>query len=228
MQQVTDLHELAAQLQAAQRDVDSARSVVAHDKQERAGSLAARLVDALTTTQPEAVLNAAQARLAEVTQKGRAAAREWIVETACQRLAEQAADAGQHRDQGQRLECVQARAGQVRRWLELAQEADSRLSDARRACESASTTELLDAVSKSKAISVLSCMSTSSAADLIMRAGQAVRALAEALPKHAEQASMDLPGDLCDLVVDLVFNPGFDVLSWFNVMRLGDAARQCK
>lgn len=228
MQHATDIHELAAQVQAAQRHADTARRVVEADKQGRAGSLMARLVDALTTTQPEAVLNDAEARLAAATDKGKKAAHAWIIATAGQRLADQPTDAGRHREQTQRLERVLSRARQVQQWLELAQAADSQLSVAHRACESASTTELLDLVSKNKAISALSYMDTSSASDAVKRAGRAVKELAEALPKRAEQAEIEQPDDLLDLVVDLAFDPGFDVLSWLNMGRLDDAAHQCR
>lgn len=227
MQKATDLHELAAQVQAAQRRVETARNILARDKQARASSLMARLVDALTTTQSETVLNDAEARLAAAMKKGRTAACVWIIDTARQRLAEKPAEAGRYQEQARKLERVQRRAGQMRRWLELAREADRRLSAARSACESASTTELLDFVSTNKVISALSYMDTSSAADAIRNAGRAVQALAEALPKRAGQAEIDQPDDLLDLLVDLAFDPGFDVLSLFNMGRLDDAARQC-
>jgi len=228
VKQAADLYALAGAVLTAQRHVESARNVVAKDKQERAGSLVARLVDVFATTPPEAVLNDAEARLVAVLEKGRAAARTWIVETASQGLAEQPADAERHQGQGQRLERAQARARQVRRWLELAQLADNRLCAARSACESASMTELMDVVSTSTVISALSCMDTSSAAEAIKSAGVAVQALADALPKRVEQASIDRPDDVLDFVADLVFDPGFDVFSLFNMQRLDDAAEQCK
>ena len=227
MQEAVDLHELAAKVRAAQRHVETARTAVATDKQERAGSLRARLVDALTTTQPEAALADAEAGLAAATKKGKEAARAWIIGTARQSLAQKNAESAQHQEQAQKLERVKSRAAQVRRWLKLAREADSHLSAARSACSSASTTELLDFVSTNKAVSALSYMDTSSAADAVKSAGRAVQALAEALPKRAEHAEICEPDDLLDLVVDLAFDPGFDVLSLFNMSRLDDAARQC-
>lgn len=228
MQLATDLSKHATEVRTAQRHVDAARSLVANDKQARASSLAARLADAFFTTQPEAVLNDAEARLATATENGRAAAHAWIVDTARQGLADQPADAERHREQGQRLERVQGRAQRTQRWLKLAQVASSRLSAAQDACESASTSELLDMVTTSKAISTLSWIDTSDAADAIKSAGQAVKALTDALPKRADQSALDLPDDFLDFVVDLVFDPGFDVLSWFNMQRLDDAATQCK
>lgn len=228
MQTTPTIQDLATQVQASQRRVATARSAVEADKALRAGSWRARLVDMLTTTPAEAELNDAEAQLKEHFKVGTHAAQEWIIAIARQRLSEQPKEAELHRMQKRRVEHVTRRAGQVKEWLELTSTAASQLNAARSACESASTTELLDAFSKSKAISALSYMDTSSASDAVKRARVAVKALADALPKRTENGDIDQPDDLLDLVMDLAFDPGVDLLSWFNMGRLDDAARQCR
>ena len=55
------LADLAANVQSAADSVQRARAALATDKQQRTGSLVARLVDALTSTAPEKVLIEAEA-----------------------------------------------------------------------------------------------------------------------------------------------------------------------
>lgn len=224
---ISTLQELADKVQAAQRQVDAARTAVEDDKCIRSGSVLARIADFFIRTRPEQSLDDCEARLASLTYQGKNAARAWIIATAGQRLAEQSADAIRHRDQTQRLDHALNRAGQVNGWLALAEAAHGQLWAAHRACKSASTSELLDAMSSNKGIAALSYLDTSSAANAVTRARLAVEALVSALPKQAEPVEIQQPGDMLDLAVDLVFDPGFDVLSYFNMFRLDDSANKC-
>lgn len=225
---IAALHELANEVQEAQRQIDAARRSVEEDKRRRSASLLARIADFFTTTQPESVLDYWKAQHAASKEKGRNAAREWIIAAAGQRLAEQPSDVVRHQDQRRRIDHAVDRATRVNRWLGLAETANRDLWAAHRACKSASTTELLDMMTSSKAVAALSSVDTWSAADAVKRARQALANLVRSLPKQAEPADVPQPEDMMDLVVDLVFDPGFDVLSWFNMGQLDDSARKCE
>lgn len=221
------LDDLAAKVQSAADSVQRARAALATDKQQRTGSLVARLVDALTSTAPEKVLIEAEASLGVARERGWAAARAWIVATATRRLFAQPAEAQRHREQTLRLARVRRRAEHAQRWQRLAREAEDSLSSARDACSSASDAETLDLFTKSKAVSVLSSLGTADASAAINRARRAVHALADALPKRTEQPDIERPDDLLDLVVDLTTDLPFDLTSLFTIDALDTAEIQC-
>lgn len=221
------LDDLAAKVQSAADSVQRARAALATDKQQRTGSLVARLVDALTSTAPEKVLIEAEASLGVARERGWAAARAWIVATATRRLFAQPAEAQRHREQTLRLARVRRRAEHAQRWQRLAREAEDSLSSARDACSSASDAETLDLFTKSKAVSVLSSLDTADASAAINRARRAVQALAQALPKRTEQPDIERPDDLLDLVVDLTTDLPFDLTSLFAIDALDTAEIQC-
>ena len=110
----------------------------------------------------------------------------------------------------------------------MAQDAHSQLIGAADDCSSASTTEMIDLFSSNKAVSVISSISTSSAADSVRRATRALQALSEALPKRATSESIAEPDDFLDLLVDLAIAPPLDIFSWINMGKLDDAADQCR
>ncbi|HCF9833296.1 TPA: hypothetical protein NI803_004587 [Pseudomonas aeruginosa] len=227
MQVTTELQEWADKIAAASRDLDAARQALAEDKQQRE-TLRAKLVDWLTTTQAEQAVEDETERLAAVTAKARKLAEQWIAAQARARLEASAGDAARHSAQLQRIESARNRHNRVRPLLRLAEEARDRLDTARSACESASTAEVFDLVSSNKGIAIWSSLQTSSASSAVREAGQAVKALADALPKHAEAAALDAPDDFLDLIVDMTIAPDFDVLSLFNMGRLNDAAGKCR
>ena len=223
-----DIHEQHARVLEAQHAAVGARQALLADKQARSDSLLARFMDAVTTTPSEAALNAAEARLESVTKQARKAAHALIVAHAGELLANQPEEYERHRKQKQILDGLQKRSRQISHLFDLARTAADMLSAAATECDAASTAELLDLVSKNKAVSALSYLGASNASDAIDSASQAIKALTEALPDRSVQVDIEQPNDALDLVVDLAFDPGIDLLSLVTLGRLEDAAQQCR
>ncbi len=99
------------------------------------------------------------------------------------------------------------------RRLKLAENARELLKTAKDECNSASTTEFLDMVTTSKAISILSAIDTSSASSSLKRAMGALKRLADEMPARQSPIDSNLPDDTLDLFVDLTINPVIDILS---------------
>jgi len=225
-----DTSELAtwsAKLEEAHAALQGAKNALANDKLHRSNSLTARLKDWLTTTPAEAAAIAAEERLSATTGLAKSAARQWVMRTARMMLKANEREAARHEDQAQQECRARLRDVQVSRWLRLAREARNQLSAAQDACESASGTELLDAVTTNKAISLLSSASTSDAAEAVRAANRAVHALVTDLPKRVDPERHEEPDDTLDLVVDFVLDFDLDVLSWLNASQLDDLAQQC-
>lgn len=216
---VDDLNE------AIRAEADALRKLDA-DKLRRKGSFWAKLRDWLGTTPAEAEVMQVQTLLAEVKERGRAAACRWMLSEA-RALLDAAGEGDSYAVQKRRLECAQARAERVRRWRDLACTAKWRVSEAQEACSSASSMEMFDLLSKSKMISAVSSFSTSAAADALREADRALKSLSEALPKQQREDALGEVDDAIDLIVDLAIAPGLDVLSWFNMGKLNDAAEKC-
>lgn len=219
-------NEAAAVLEA-RRQLESARNAVDKDKQQRTGSLVAKIVDALSTTRAEGDLIRAEEIYEGALNRGKQAAYQWVIATASQSLAAHPEDAIKHSEQKRVLESLQARFEKVHHLLGLAQDADRQLASAQSYCSSASTMELLDIASTNAAFTVLSHMETSDAADRVECANKAVRRLAEALPKRVQHSVIDQPDDLLDFIFDMTVSPSFDVFSLFNLSDLEDAESQC-
>ncbi|HHM8582849.1 TPA: hypothetical protein ACRL2B_004473 [Pseudomonas aeruginosa] len=228
MHSTTAIQEWADKIAAASRELDTAQQALQRDKQQREASLRAKFVDWLTTTPAEQAVEDARVQLAQVQGEARKFAEQWIVSEARAQLLATPADAQRHSTQMRRVESARSRQDRVRPLLRLAETARNKLNEACSACDSASTMEMFDLVSSNKGVALLSTVSTSSAGDAVRSAGNAVKALADAMPKRSEAVALDAPDDLLDLVVDLTLAPAFDVLSWFNMGRLSDAASQCR
>ncbi|MNR71279.1 hypothetical protein D3C71_18940 [compost metagenome] len=126
----------------------------------------------------------------------------------------------------ERLERVNTAGAQARQLAQLARDAHAAVLAARDACASASTMEFVDLCSTNKAISALSFMETSDAADAVRRANEAMQRLQAAVPS-AHAAQVDVPDDTFDLVVDFAVDFGFDFLSFFNMGKLDAATEEC-
>jgi len=223
-----ELHYWAAKINAAGIDLIHAQQATLDDKALRQYSVWARLYDWLFPTQAEKQEATASDLLALTKWQAQQAAFAWIKSSAERNLSLHRADCQRHADQLVRVGRSRKRLEDVKNWYSLSEVAIDKLSRAAADCESASTTELLDLVSTSKAISALSSLEASSAANSVRMANAAVRALAEALPKRTAAYDVAVPDDMLDLVADLVFAPSFDVLSWLNMDKLDDAARECR
>ncbi|MDO5640724.1 MAG: hypothetical protein Q4G28_12745 [Neisseria sp.] len=100
----------------------------------------------------------------------------------------------------------------------------AKVRSARTACQTASSVEMFDLFTKSKAVSVWSSLESSSAANKIRMAEMAVQKLANS----AEMLFADKPNDWLDLVLDLNFSPTWDILSFFNMRRLDRVTEVCR
>lgn len=219
--------ELVEQLELAERRVASAQLAVAEDKAARSGSLVARLVDAISTTAPEAALSVAERQLECTTKQLRIEARAWIRENARQKLDSNPKDNARHVQLSQEVEGIEIRLARIWGWLNLANDADSKLSTAASMCSSASSMEVFDLCSNNNAISLISAGNTGDANRALQSARAAVKRLARALPNHTDELDVELPNDTLDLVVDLAISPVLDVLSWFNIGTLNNARDDC-
>lgn len=222
-----DLYALADRIVEARRTLESAQGTLAKDKGARKESLLGRLKDALTETPAEQAAAAAEDAVAAAEREGYAAARAWVAEEAHRLIAGVPADAERWQQQMKRLKDLSGRETRIDRWVTLAVRARDALASARSACESAAGMEVLDAVSSNKGLAVLSTMSTSEAKGKLRAASEAVKALADALPRTARDAPIDGVDDTLDLVLDLALAPALDFLSFYNASRLGDAGRRC-
>lgn len=226
-QSIDELHEWSSRVSAATTDLDVARQALAADKKQRKASITARVGDWFTTTPAEAAERDAAGRLATLKDEAENAVQRWIGETARELLESSEVEDAKHKIHLQKVAAIRTRRDQVQRWFDLAEAAHACLARAKRSCESASTSELLDAVSSNKAFSLMSSIDTSNARDSVRAADGAVQALADALPKRAGAAPIDTPDDLLDFMLDIAFDTGFDMLSWFNMDKLDEAARRC-
>lgn len=99
--------------------------------------------------------------------------------------------------------------------------------------DSAQFTETIDLFSKNKGLSVLSSINTSSANDDIRRVKQKLVTLKENLESLKEEQlhfsqSLKEVNDFPDLVIDLVFDFGFDFTSIMSLFNLSDAEDSLK
>lgn len=223
-----ELHAWSEKLHAASLALSEAQHEVRVDKDARTPSLWARIVDYLFQTKAEKSEEQAATELANVQAQAQAFAGRWIVATAKASLAKDEPVYTRYLAQRDQVGTAIKRHIQIDKWRGLAQDAHSHLIGAADDCSSASTTEMIDLFSSNKAVSVISSISTSSAADSVRRATRALQALSEALPKRATSESIAEPDDFLDLLVDLAIAPPLDIFSWINMGKLDDAADQCR
>lgn len=228
MQNSHEIQTWVDQIAIATSDLSRAQQALRDDKHRRQSSLRARFVDFLTDTQAEKDVQDKTERLAAISAKASKNARQWIINAAIAGLQSSKEDMCRHAEQLQRIDNAKNRHNRASRLLDLAQTAHNKLEEARDDCESASTTEMLDLVSKNKALSLLSAFETSDAAETVKEATAALKALSQALPKRANATEFDIPDDFLDLVLDLSIDPAFDILSFFNMQSLDKAASQCR
>ncbi len=228
MTSIATFSGMAQTLTEARAKRDAAAQAVQDDKTKRAGSLIARLIDACVRTKPESALRKAEADLADLSLHIEKATETMVSILTKARISEDPEAQMIHKAHSDRRDALAVRRDEVGTWLGLANTAHHRLSEAKEACESASTMEMFDLVSSNKGIAFLSSMETSEAADTVKDAERAVRALSEALPKRAKGEDLGAPDDFTDLIFDMAFAPAIDIFSWFNMQKLDEAADRCE
>lgn len=223
-----ELHAWSEKLRTASDSLSNAQQNVRTDKEARKRSVWARIADLLLQSKAEKTEEKAAAELAHVQAQAMTFAGQWVVSTAKAALVGCEGDYARYITQRERVSTATKRHNQIDKWRGLAQDAHNQLLRAADDCSSASTTEMIDLFSSNKAVSVISSISTSSAADSVRRATRALQALSEALPERASSESLAEPDDFLDLLVDLAIAPPLDIFSWINMGKLDDAADQCR
>nr|WP_192963296.1 hypothetical protein [Pseudomonas fluorescens]CEK42094.1 hypothetical protein PQBR57_0141 [Pseudomonas fluorescens SBW25] len=223
-----DLLAAVSKVRKATEALEAARRAVEDDKIGRRTSRWARLMDWLFDTTVEVRLGEAGNAFDLAHQSAIAVAQRWIVTAAKVELADNPVDHQRHSEQMTRVFSAFKRSKQTGEWLALAEDAYDKLQTAASDCSSASSTELLDLVTHSKGISILSAISNDSAASSIRRANIAVTVLEASLTRRTTASDIELPSDMLDLIVDLTFEPAFDILSWLSMGKLHEAERECQ
>ena len=218
-------HDIAILRHSA--ELQRARANLESDKAARRGSLLASLVDALSRTVPEEAHAVAQARLQSATAAAKPAVVSWVVARAQQSLRQASHDSEIYDSHERRRASTLEQLTEVRRLSELARTAYSRLSDAQSACSSASSTEVLDAFTDSKMVSMMSSAATSSASSAIKAAQSAVQALEEGIQKANLRSPIDQPSDMLDTILDFALPGAIDFTSFLNASRLDRCEEQC-
>ncbi|EIC1587273.1 hypothetical protein K9692_004724 [Escherichia coli] len=226
MQNKSELYSWADRVNAANDTLNAAQRTLQNDKIIRQSSLKDRFVDWVSTTPAEHAVEEAEAILSRLKSQGREVARKWVISSAMADLA-LAPEFSLYEQLTQRKINLQKRVDKAQQLLSIAENADGKLRVAEAACHSAKDSEFLDLISKSKPMSLISHMDTEKAKKAIDEASRAVRTLANTLPKRAQSVQIEGPDDFLDLVIDFTFDFGFDFMSWFNMDKLEDAARQC-
>lgn len=223
-----DLQHWVALIAEAQADLQAAQVRRRDAERRRANSLPGRLFGWLPATRKPRPLGPEVARLQDVRENAARAAEKWVVATAGLALARSLMDVERHADQALRRDNALMRLQQVRRFMNLVDEAHRKLVDADRACSNAATTEGFDMMTTSHAVSLMSSAETSRAGHAIQEAKRALQRLSEAVPIKTGFMALIQPDDFFDLVVDFAVSPAFDFLSFSNMTQLQRASEECR
>jgi len=223
-----DLQNWVALIAEAEADLRAAQVRRQDAERRRANSLPGRLFGWLTATRKPRPLGPEVARLQDVRENAGRAAEKWVVATAGLALARSLMDVERHADQALRRDNALMRLQQVRRFMNLVEDAHRKLVDAERTCSNAATTEGFDLMTTSRAVSLMSSAETSRAGQAIQEAKRSLQALSEAVPSKTGFMALIQPDDFFDLVVDFTVSPAFDFLSFSNMAQLQKAAEQCR
>lgn len=223
-----DLQHWVALIAEAQADLQAAQVRRRDAERRRANSLPGRLFGWLPATRKPRPLGPEVARLQDVRENAARAAEKWVVATAGLALARSLMDVERHADQALRRDNALMRLQQVRRFMNLVDEAHRKLVDADRACSNAATTEGFDMMTTSHAVSLMSSAETSRAGHAIQEAKRALQRLSEAVPTKTGFMALIQPDDFFDLVVDFAVSPAFDFLSFSNMTQLQRASEECR
>ena len=221
--------ELADRHASSERALADAERALRNDKLSRRGSLFGRLVDLVTdTAAEEAAANACAA--VESTRAEIARAVDVLLgEAASLLMSGNAAVAADRASLAEAARNASDRHKETCAVLRLGRTAHTRLDEAASACSSASSMEIMDAVSSNKGISLMSTVSTSTAREKLRAAKEALEALrAEGSRKPVPSGTGSIPDDTTDLIIDFLFDLPFDVVSILNIGKLDHAAGECR
>ena len=228
MDRIPDLSPLAERLASMDLAHEMARQAVERDKANRSRkSIGAMLMDLLAVTPAEETLCSCVEQL-EITEKIAAADVPAWVRQRMDTLIDADEEARPQRDHERaRLCSLGLRLKRVEKWVGLAAKADDSLIYAAKCCASASSTEFLDFLTKSPAISFLSSIDTSGASSALKSAKEALGLLRKTFPKRREKVEPGQVDDFPDLILDILLDPAVDILSLMNISSLDAAKTKC-
>lgn len=219
----TDLDGIHAATAERRRASESVRTFT---QTRTAMPIVERMADSFIVTQDEESRDDAERTIASCDRQLATSVPDWVIAEACRTLAADPASTEKNR------RAMEAHAPS-RRILEaatslhgMAAKAESDLEEAISALSSASTMEVMDAVSSNKAIAMMSHSQNQTASDAVEKAQGSV----DALKAETDRVGADLSGidDTLDLILDLAFDGAFDFMSFVNIGRIDAAKRQCE
>ena len=210
------LDVLADAWSAARVRLNAAEQAVAHDKDmRRAAGLAARLVDAVTETAPEAEHAAAQAALQALHAPTADAVRAWLVERTAELLLADAAVPPWSAQQALRHLYLTDLLPRLREWHRLAGEAIAVMERGARRCRPAAAAEFVTQLDNWTGWepSLLSLGVSELARECVTDAIAAAARLRTALPERALSVDLDGLDDIVRRLIDYLQQPVFLLLS---------------
>lgn len=211
---------------AAEERRRASETVRAFTQTRNAMPIGERMADSFIVTQDEESRDHAERTIGSCDRQLATSVPGWVVAEAFRTLAADPTSAEDNR------KAMEAHAPS-RRILEaatslhgMAAKAESDLEEAISALSSASTMEVMDAVSSNKAIAMMSHSQNQAASDAVETAQRSV----DALKAETDRVGADLSGidDTLDLILDLAFDGVFDFMSFVNIGRIDAARRQCE
>ena len=187
-------------------------------------TLLAKVVDWVGTTAPEDDLAQAKLSLAAHTGFVREQLPGYITERTLILLQDDPALAQQVAALDERANRMRPRAESLASAARLGTQAISDLETAKSECSHASTMELFDGATSNVGLSLLSSMSTSTAASAVTTANKSVTRFAERV-KTVQQSALDVPEAWADFAVDMITD--FDVFSFYNAFKLAETEEAC-
>lgn len=226
------LKQLDAAIGVAERRVRHALAIRGRDKERRKHSTLLWLVDAVFLTRYAVALDEATKHHKKLETHARRCARAWVERRMLALATATPELAAQHRQLVGAVDDAAQQSNLTSEWVRRASDARDAMLDAKRWCNSASSSEFFDVVlPKNKMLSVMSWSDTTEARRHVDKAKRAVDALRRSLPAQGRALALDtrihVPDAFIALMVDIYVSPTFDVLSLFNSCALGEAAKKC-
>ena len=226
---MTDLGEIASLHAAAALELDAAKRALALDKAGRRGSILGRAVDFFADTAAEKRLESAEEAMADARSTSMSAVKAFLESRVATLVADDGTDTEAWNNQSKRTEIASTAFAAAERAGLLAVVARDALEEAGKACSSASTMEMMDAVSSNKGIALMSTVSNGTAKAKLSAAKEAVAELRGAVEAaRTLTADVNVPDDMVDLVFDFAIDMPFDVFSFINMGKLSGAADGCR
>lgn len=209
------LHALSQDWSAARARLLAAQAAVVQDKEMRRGSgLAARLVDAVTETPPEAELAAAQAALESLRQPTVELVRSWLTERTAQLVANASVPPWSAQQALRHLHLTNL-LPRLREWHRLAVDAIAVMEEGARKCRPVAAAEFISSLDNwtGRDPPLLSLGVSELARECLSDAMAATGRLRAALPEQSLSVDLDGLDDIVRRLIDYLHQPVFQMLS---------------